>query len=198
MITAISPSIRSTTARSTTRTNTTPPLPALAGAPGSVTLSSPAAPRRKGHGAFAVTACSGGAAISNALVSIDGRPDGATLSNGTYDAVLTAASHSYSVAKTGVGTQTGNFTITNGQITNVNVAWEALLVPHQRQRQRQRHAAPTQQHATATVTRTATARATATVARSSTPTATATATPTATATLQQRLHQSQLRPRGLG
>ncbi len=76
---------------------------------------------QKGTAHFAVTACSGGAAISNALVSIDGRPYGATLSNGTYDAVLTAASHSYSVAKTGVGTQTGNFTIANGQITNVNV-----------------------------------------------------------------------------
>src|SRR4029077_19710635 len=76
---------------------------------------------QKGTAHFFVTACSGGAPISNASVSIDGRPYGATLSNGTYDAVLTPGSHSYSVAKTGVGTQTGNFTITNGQTTNVNV-----------------------------------------------------------------------------
>ena len=76
---------------------------------------------QEGTAHFVVTACSGGATISNASVSIDGRPYGATLSNGTYDAVLTPGSHSYSVSKTGVGTQTGNFTITNGQTTNVNV-----------------------------------------------------------------------------
>ena len=76
---------------------------------------------QKGTAHFVVTACTGGAPISNASVSIDGRPYGATLSDGTYDAVLTPGSHSYSVAKTGVGTQTGNFTITNGQTTQVNV-----------------------------------------------------------------------------
>ena len=75
----------------------------------------------KGTAHFAVTACSGGAAIANASVTIDSRPYGATLSNGTYDAVLTPGSHSYSVSKAGVGTQTGNVTITNGQTTNVNV-----------------------------------------------------------------------------
>ena len=44
---------------------------------------------QKGTAHFIVTACSGGAPVSNASVSIDGRPYGATLSNGTYDAVLT-------------------------------------------------------------------------------------------------------------
>src|SRR5262245_57912134 len=75
--------------------------------------------KRPAH--FIGTACTGGAPISNASVAIDGRPYGATLSNGTYDAALSTGSHSYSVSKAGVGTQTGNFSITNGQTTNVNV-----------------------------------------------------------------------------
>ena len=123
---------------------------------------------QEGTAHFVVTACNGGAAISNASISIDSRAYGATLSNGTYDAVLTPGSHSYLVSKTGVGTQTGNFTITNGQTTNVPVCLGGNPSP--------------------TPTATATATATATVAPSPTPTATATATatvapsPTATAT----------------
>jgi len=122
-----------------------------------------AAPQ-KGTAHFVVTACTGGAPISNASVSIDGRSYGATLSNGTYDAVLTPGSHSYSVSKAGVGTQTGNFTITNGQTTNVNVCLGGSPSPTP----------------TPTATATATATPTATVAPSPTPTATA--TPTATPT----------------
>ena len=76
---------------------------------------------QKGTAHFVVTACTGGAAVANASVSIDGRAYGATLSNGTYDAPLSTGSHSYSISKTGVGTQTGNFSITNGQTANVNV-----------------------------------------------------------------------------
>src|SRR5204863_5784295 len=119
---------------------------------------------QKGTAHFTVTACNGGAAISNASVSIDSRSYGATLSNGTYDAVLAPGSHSYSVTKAGVGTQTGNFTITNGQTTNVNVCLGGSPSP-----------TPTP---TATPAATATATPTATVAPSPTPTATA--TPTAT------------------
>ena len=76
---------------------------------------------QKGTADFIVTACAGAAPISNASVSIDGRAYGATSSNGAYDAALPTGSHSYSVSKAGVGTQTGNFSITNGQTTNVNV-----------------------------------------------------------------------------
>ena len=84
---------------------------------------------QKGTAHFVVTACNGGAAITNASVSIDGRPYGATLSDGAYDAVLTPGSHSYSVSKAGVGSQTGNFTITNGQTTNVPVCLGANPTP---------------------------------------------------------------------
>ena len=115
---------------------------------------------QKGTAHFVVTACSGGAAIANASVSIDSMPYGATLSNGAYDAVLTPGSHSYSVSKTGVGTQTGNITITNGQTTNVNVCLGSSPSP----------------------TPTPTATATATVPPSPTPTATATATASPTST----------------
>ena len=84
---------------------------------------------QKGMAQFVVTACTGGVPVSNASVSIDSRPYGATLSDGTYDAVLSPGSHSYSVSKTGVGTQAGNFTITNGQTTNVNVCFENVSTP---------------------------------------------------------------------
>src|SRR5205823_3370583 len=105
---------------------------------------------QKGTAHFIVTACSGGAPISNAPVSIDGSPYGATLSDGTYDAVSTPGSHSYFVSKTGVGSQSGNFSITNGQTTNVPVCLGASPTPT---------FTPT---ATATATTTATATATAT------------------------------------
>jgi len=117
---------------------------------------------QKGTAHFTVTACTGGAAISNASVSIDGRPYGATLSNGTYDAVLTTGSHTYSVAKSGVGTQTGTLNINNAQTTNVNVCLGSNPSP-----------TPTATAtSTAAPTATATAAATATVTPTSTPTAT--------------------------
>jgi len=119
---------------------------------------------QKGTAHFTVTACTGGAAISNASVSIDGRPYGATLSNGTYDAVLTTGSHTYSVAKSGVGTQTGTLNINNAQTTNVNVCLGSSPSP------------------TPTATATAAATATATVAPTATATATVTPTSTPTAT----------------
>jgi hypothetical protein len=84
---------------------------------------------QKGTAHFVVTACNGGTAIANASVSIDGQPYGATFSGGTYDAALTPGSHSYSVSKPGVGTQTGNFILTNGQTTNVNVCLGAGPTP---------------------------------------------------------------------
>src|SRR6266446_1372902 len=84
---------------------------------------------QKGTAHFIVTACSGGSPISNASVSIDGRAYGATLSDGTYDAVSTPGSHSYFVSKTGVGSQSGNFSITNGQTTNVPVCLGASPTP---------------------------------------------------------------------
>ena len=68
-----------------------------------------------------MTVCEGGAPLANAWVSVDGRLYGATIANGTYDAVLTAGSHTYSVSKPTFDTATGNFNITNGQTTNVPV-----------------------------------------------------------------------------
>jgi hypothetical protein len=77
------------------------------------------APRGTAH--FVVTVCEGGAPLANAWVSVDQRLYGATIANGTYDAILTAGSHTYSVSKPTFDTATGNFTITNGQTTNVPV-----------------------------------------------------------------------------
>jgi len=111
---------------------------------------------QKGTAHFVVTACNGGAPIPNASVSIEGMPYGATLANGTYDAVLTPGSHSYSVSKTGVGTQTGSFSITNGQTTSVNVCLGGTPTPTP----------------TPTVTPTPTPTATPTVTPSPTPTPT--------------------------
>ena len=65
-----------------------------------------------------------GAPLSNALVSIDGIPYGATLADGTYDAVLTPGSHTYAISNPAFGTQTGSFTVTNGQTTLVKPAFE--------------------------------------------------------------------------
>src|SRR5438128_664205 len=86
-------------------------------------------PPQKGTAHFTVTLCNGGAPVANASVSIDGRPYGATIANGTYDAVLTPGSHSYSVSKPTVGTATGNFNITNGVTTNVNVCLGGTPAP---------------------------------------------------------------------
>ena len=68
-----------------------------------------------------ITACNGGAPVNNASVSIDGTPYGATLADGTYDAVLPPGSHTYAVSKPAFATQTGSFTVTNGQTTLVEV-----------------------------------------------------------------------------
>jgi hypothetical protein len=65
-----------------------------------------------------------GAPLSNALVSIDGIPYGATLADGTYDAVLPPGSHTYAISNPAVETQTGSFTLTNGQTTLVKPAFE--------------------------------------------------------------------------
>jgi hypothetical protein len=65
-----------------------------------------------------------GAPLSGALVSIDGIPYGATLTDGTYDAVLTPGSHIYAVSNPAFGTQTGSFTVTNDQTTLVKPAFE--------------------------------------------------------------------------
>jgi hypothetical protein len=74
---------------------------------------------QKGTGHFVITACSGGAPFNNASVSIDSRPYGATLVDGTYDAVLPPGSHTYAVSNPAFGTQTGSFTVTNSQTTLV-------------------------------------------------------------------------------
>ena len=55
------------------------------------------APRGTAH--FVVTVCEGGAPLANAWVSVDQRLYGATIADGTYDAILTAGSHTYSVSK---------------------------------------------------------------------------------------------------
>jgi hypothetical protein len=73
----------------------------------------------KGTGRFVVIACTGGAPVNNASVSIDGRPYGATLSNGTYDAVLPPGLHTYAVSNPAFRRRTGSFTVTNGQTTLV-------------------------------------------------------------------------------
>ena len=76
-------------------------------------------PPQKGTGHFVITACNGGAPVNNASVSIDSRPYGATLADGTYDAVLPPGSHIYAVSNPAFRTRTGSFTVTNGQTTLV-------------------------------------------------------------------------------
>ena len=58
---------------------------------------------------------------SIASVSIDGISYGASIDNGTYDPVLPPGSHTYVVSNPAIGRQTGNFTVTNGQTTLVEV-----------------------------------------------------------------------------
>src|SRR5438552_7326615 len=82
----------------------------------------------KGTAHFVVTICDGGAALANASVSIDGIPYGATISNGTYDASLAPGAHTYSVSKPTYGTVSGNFSITNGNSTNVPVCLQGTPV----------------------------------------------------------------------
>jgi hypothetical protein len=79
-------------------------------------------PPQKGTGHFVVRfVCDPGTPVASASVSIDGFSYGATLANGTYDAVLPPGSHSYVVSSPAFATQTGNFTISNGQTTVVGV-----------------------------------------------------------------------------
>jgi elongation factor P hydroxylase len=74
---------------------------------------------QKGTARFIV--CDRGAPLSKALVSIDGMTYGATLADGTYAPVLPPGSHTYAVSNPAFATQTGNFTIANGQTTLVEV-----------------------------------------------------------------------------
>jgi hypothetical protein len=78
-------------------------------------------PPAKGTGHFIVRfRCDPAAPVSNASVSIDGIAYGATLADGTYDAVLPPGPHTYVVSHW-FATKTGNFTITNGQTTTLGV-----------------------------------------------------------------------------
>lgn len=72
-----------------------------------------------GTAQFVVTNSTGGAGPAN--VSIDGMLYGTSLADGTYYAALTPGSHSYRVSGTGFSSSSGNFSITNGQTTNVPV-----------------------------------------------------------------------------
>jgi len=77
-------------------------------------------PPEKGTAHFIVS--DGSAPLSNASVSIDGRTYGATLPDGTYDAVLPPGPHTYTLSIPALGTQTGSFTVTNGQTTLVEAS----------------------------------------------------------------------------
>jgi hypothetical protein len=79
----------------------------------------PCTPPQKGSAHFVV--CDRGAPLSNASVSIDGRAYGASVTDGTYDAVLPPGSHTYAVSNPAFATQTGNFSITNDQTTLVDL-----------------------------------------------------------------------------
>src|SRR5438874_1254253 len=76
-------------------------------------------PPEKGTAHFVV--CDRGAPLSDASVSIDGRAYGASVTDGSYDALLPPGSHTYAVSNPAFATQTGNFTITNDQTTLVDV-----------------------------------------------------------------------------
>ena len=60
-----------------------------------------------------------GAPFSNTLVSIDGIPYGATLGDGTFDAVLLPGFHTYAASNPAFGTRTGSFSVTNGEAATV-------------------------------------------------------------------------------
>jgi len=76
-------------------------------------------PPQKGTARFII--CDRGAPRSKTLVSIDGMTYGATLADGTYDAVLPPGSHRYAVSNPAFATQRGSFTIANGQTTLIKV-----------------------------------------------------------------------------
>jgi hypothetical protein len=63
-----------------------------------------------------------GEPLSRALVSIDGISYGATLADGSYDAVVTPGSHTYAVSNPAFGTQMGSFSVINGQTTVVEAS----------------------------------------------------------------------------
>jgi hypothetical protein len=75
-------------------------------------------PPQKGTVRFIV--CDRGAPLKT-VVSIDGITYGATLADGSYDAVLPPGSHGYAITNPAFGTKTGRFTVTNGQTTLVEV-----------------------------------------------------------------------------
>jgi subtilisin-like proprotein convertase family protein len=68
-----------------------------------------------------VTDCNSGLPVPNASITIDGNPQGATVANGTYNGTLPPGNYTYSITKSTYSTVTGNFTITNGNNTAVNV-----------------------------------------------------------------------------
>src|SRR5206468_4190155 len=55
------------------------------------------------------------------LINIDGNLYGSSLSTGFLDVALTPGNHTYTVTKATFSPASGNFTISNGQTTNVNV-----------------------------------------------------------------------------
>lgn len=67
---------------------------------------------------FIITDCATSNPISGAAVTVDGISYGSSAANGTFDGDATPGSHTYSISKLHYMTATGNFSITNGQITN--------------------------------------------------------------------------------
>jgi uncharacterized repeat protein (TIGR01451 family) len=73
----------------------------------------------RGTAHFTVTNCASAANIQNAVVTVDGITYGVTATDGTYNAPLAPGAHTYSVTKAGASIASGNFSITNGNTTNV-------------------------------------------------------------------------------
>jgi hypothetical protein len=82
----------------------------------------------KGTVHFTITNCVTNALIANASISIDGTAYGASLTSGIYDGILAPGSHTYSITKLGHSVATGNFSITNGNTTNVPVCLDSGTV----------------------------------------------------------------------
>jgi hypothetical protein len=80
----------------------------------------------KGTGHFAITACSTPTALPNAVVTIDGRPYGATISGGTFDASLAPGMHAYSVSRAGYSSASGSFSVSNGVTTNLPICLQGV------------------------------------------------------------------------
>jgi uncharacterized repeat protein (TIGR01451 family) len=78
-------------------------------------------PQQRGTAHFTVTNCTTSAPVATASITIDGIAYGGSISNGTFDVLLSPGSHSYSITKTNNSTATGNFNISNGNTTNVPV-----------------------------------------------------------------------------